>query len=348
MILPAVAASFVATWLLVGVVRKITLRVGLLDLPNSRSSHVIPTPRGGGMAILLVALSAVAVNMVLDRMPLVAALAWILGGAVVGVAGLIDDIHGLSATVRVGFHVLAAAGLLMAAGGLPPLPMPAGDMDLGYLGWVLGGLAIVWSINLYNFMDGIDGLAAAQSLFVAGAGALLVGTGSVADHVQLPLFALAGASAGFLVWNLPPAKIFMGDVGSGFIGFSLAAAAFLAGAHGSTTMWTWLALNGLFFTDATTTLLSRLVRRQRVYEAHRSHVYQRLTRRWNSHRAVTLTYSMVNLGWCLPWAIATTRSQALGPVFVTAELLPLFLCALTAGAGKPDSRGNGPASQAPT
>ncbi len=337
MIVITVTICFVAAWLLVGLVRKITLRLGLLDVPNLRSSHVIPKPRGGGIAILLVALSAVAVNLFLHRMSAVAGLSWIFGGAVVGVSGLIDDIHGSPATVRVEFQLLAAVVLLVAAGGVPPLPMLGGELELGYFGWVLGGLAIVWCINLYNFMDGIDGLAAAQSLFVAGAGALLVGTGRVADGVQLPLIALAAAAAGFLVWNLPPAKIFMGDVGSGFIGFSLAAAAFFAGAHGSTTMWTWLALNGLFFTDATTTLLSRLVRGQRIYEAHRSHVYQRLTRRWKSHGAVTLAYSVVNLAWCLPWAVATTRSQARGSVFVTAELLPLFLCALAAGAGKPDS-----------
>jgi len=334
MILAIVAGSFAAAWVLVGLTRMIALRAGLIDVPNRRSSHIVPTPRGGGMAILLVALCAVAVSTLSGRMPLVAGLSWILGGTVVGIIGLIDDIRGLPVALRMGFQALAAISLLVATGGLPQLPMPAGNLELGYWGWVLGIVVVVWSINLFNFMDGIDGLAAAQSLFVAGAGALLVGSVGVAGGLQLPLLALAGASGGFLVWNVATTKIFMGDVGSGFIGFSLAASAFLTAGHGSTNLWTWLALNGLFFADATITLLSRWLRGQRVLEAHRSHAYQQLSRRWGSHSAVTLTYSAINVVWCLPWAIMTTRTPSRGSIFVVAELLPLSLFALMAGAGK--------------
>jgi Fuc2NAc and GlcNAc transferase len=129
----------------------------------------------------------------------------------------------------------------------------------------------------------------------------------------------------------------MGDVGSGFLGFSLAAAAFLTAGHGPISLWTWLALNSLFFADATTTLLTRLFRGQRVYEAHRLHAYQRLARRWGSHGAVTLVYCTINLVWCLPWAVATIRSPSSGPVLAAAALLPLFLVAIIVGAGRPDT-----------
>ena len=263
------------------------------------------------------------------------ATAWIIGGGLVATAGFLDDLRGLPVITRFGLHVIAAIVLLIAAGGMPPLPSSAGPVELGLLGWIVGGIAIVWSINLFNFMDGIDGLAAAQCVFVAGAGVLLTGLGEGTSTTQLTLLALASAAAGFLVWNFPPAKIFMGDVGSGFIGFALAAGAFLTSTSGSSVnLWTWVVLNGLFFADSTTTLLTRLLRGQRVYEAHRLHAYQRWSRRWGSHRAVTILYSAINLVWCLPWAVATVKSPAMGPILTAAALVPLFVVAMAAGAGR--------------
>jgi Fuc2NAc and GlcNAc transferase len=144
---------------------------------------------------------------------------------------------------------------------------------------------------------------------------------------------VAGSSAGFLVWNFPPARIFMGDVGSGFIGFALVAAALLTSAHGPTTIWTWLVLNGLFVADATTTLLVRLIRGQRIHEAHAGHIYQRLGRRWGSHRPVTILYCAANLLWSLPWAVATVKLPAAGAILAALALGPLFIAAWIGGAG---------------
>ena len=327
--------SFLAALALVGLVRLVAPRSGLMDMPNSRSSHAAPTPRGGGIAIVTVTLFVTVLGVVLAPGSPWVVIAWILGGGLTALAGFLDDLRGLPAITRFGFHVIAAILLLIAAGGTPPLPTLAGSINLGLIGWVVGGIAIVWSINLFNFMDGIDGLAAAQCVFVAGAGVLLTGLGEGASTTQLTLLALAGAAAGFLLWNLPPAKIFMGDVGSGFIGFALAAGAFLTSTRGSSiNLWTWVVLNGLFLADATTTLLTRLFRSQRLYEAHRLHAYQRLSRRWNSHRAVAILYSAINLVWCLPWAIATVKSPAMGPILTAAALAPLFISAMAAGAGR--------------
>jgi Fuc2NAc and GlcNAc transferase len=328
------AASFAISVVLVGVIRRVALRAGILDVPNQRSSHSNPTPRGGGLAIVIITLLATAALLAFGRLDIHSSLAWLVGGTVVAVTGFLDDLRGMSARSRLAFQFLAALVLLAAAGGVPSLPWPGGPVNLGLFGWPVGALAIVWSINLFNFMDGIDGLAAAQAAFVAGsAAALQASTGSA----PLQLIALAGAAAGFLVWNFPPARIFMGDACSGFIGFALAAAALLPTPHGAPTVWTWLILNGLFVSDATVTLVTRLLRGQRVYEAHRSHLYQRLSRRWQSHRNVTMAAITVNLLWCLPWAVASVRWPTAGPLFAAAGLAPLVIVAVSGGAGWPEN-----------
>jgi Fuc2NAc and GlcNAc transferase len=316
-----IIGAFLVTLVLVGLLRQVALRAGMLDVPNARSSHASPTPRGGGLAIVIVTMVAAAAEAILARGAMLDSLAWLVGGGLVALAGFLDDLHGLSAIKRLAFHFTAAALLLIASGGLPALPWPGGAIELGAFGWIIGAVAIVWSINLFNFMDGIDGLAAAQAIFVVGSAAWL--QGSDAGGGPLPLLALVGAATGFLVWNFPPARIFMGDVGSGFIGFALAAGALLTTHRGPTTLWTWLVLNGIFVADATVTLVVRLVRGQRIYEAHREHLYQRLSQRWQSHRTVTLTAVAVNLLWCLPWAVATVRTPDLGAVYAAVGLGPL-------------------------
>jgi Fuc2NAc and GlcNAc transferase len=329
--------SLIAGWLLVGVVRRAVVRRGLLDLPNARSSHATPTARGGGIAIVLVTLVTVAIDFSLHGIPGSLSVAWILGGSLVAGVGFVDDLKGLSALVRAGIHLLAAI-LLLNAVDFPAVLASLG-LTTAWLGffWVVLGVVIVWSINLFNFMDGIDALASAQCLFVVLAGAVLVGTAHGNDSSLLPCVAMAGASAGFLIWNAPPAKIFMGDVGSGFIGFGLIAGALATSGHGPVSLWTWLVLNGLFVVDSTVTVLTRLFRGQRIYQAHRSHAYQRLARRWSSHGWVTAAYMSINLIWCLPWAVATTKSPGNAPVVALAALLPLCVAAIAAGAGKPDA-----------
>ncbi len=326
-------AAGVLSWILVGLTRKAALGVGMMDVPNARSSHRSPTPRGGGLAIVVATSIAGLVEARGEHGSPLTASAWMLSGGLVALAGLIDDYRGLSPLIRLGIHLTAAGLLLVALGGFPPVLLPHGAVDLGGFGWLIGAMAIVWSINLFNFMDGIDGLAASQATFVALAAVTLQAGNGLAGSQQITLLALAGSSAGFLLWNFPPARIFMGDVGSGFIGFAVAAAALLASAHGPTTIWTWLVLDGVFVADATTTLLVRLVRGQRVHEAHASHIYQRLGRRWGSHRPVTTFYFALNLTWSLPWAIATVKFPTAGPALAASALLPLLIAAWAGGAG---------------
>jgi Fuc2NAc and GlcNAc transferase len=323
-------------WLLVGVVRRAVLRRGVLDLPNARSSHARPTARGGGIAIVMVTLAMVALDVRWHGISSPLAAAWLMGGGVVAGAGLLDDLRGLPVLARAAAHLLAAVLLLNAVDGQAVLASLHFATDWLPAFWLLGVLAIVWSINLFNFMDGIDGLASAQCAFVVLAGILLASAGQRVDASLLPGVAMGGAAAGFLIWNAPPAKIFMGDVGSGFIGFGLAVAALASSGQGMISLWTWFILHGLFIADSTVTLITRLIRGQRVYEAHRLHVYQRLARRWSSHGRVTVAYMSINLIWCLPWAIATVHWPVNAPILALAALTPLIAAALWAGGGRPD------------
>ena len=319
-----------------GILRRYALTTGLLDIPNARSAHVVPVPRGGGLAAVVAALAGLSVCSALAGMPLGMALPVLGAGILIALVGFMDDRRGLSAAARLAVH-LGAALVLVASLGLRPIPWPTGPIDLGRSGLVLAWLATVWSINLFNFMDGTDGIAAAQSVFVFGGAAVIAAAlpGSAVDVSSL--LVCAAASLGFLAWNWPPARIFMGDVGSGFLGYLIAASALLTADSSGLSIWTWLVLNGAFLADATVTLLVRAAHRERVYEAHRSHVYQRLARRWGSHRRVLLVLVAVNVFWLLPLAALTVRAPPQAMWFAVLGVLPLLAAAFLLGAGRPDA-----------
>ncbi len=271
-----------ASAILTGVVRAYALRSSLLDVPNERSLHRTPTPRGGGVAIVLVTLAALAGLAVAGPIP--ARVAWTLGvgGALVAGVGWLDDRRGLSAPVRVLAHAVAAAWAMAWIWGEPA---PAA---------ILGAVSIVWAINLYNFMDGIDGLAAVEAVSVGAiAGALLLLAGNTA--LAMVSLLVAAAAAGFLVWNWAPARIFMGDVGSGYLGYIFGALALLSHRVGTVPLTLWLLLLGVFLFDATVTLLRRMARGERWYQAHRLHAYQRLVQAGLSHAWVARLVLLVNL-----------------------------------------------------
>lgn len=337
--LPALAATLAAVtlvaYVLTGLVRRQALRHGMLDVPNERSSHVQPTPRGGGLAIVLTVLAFGLCMYVAGVAGVRELLAWCLGGGLVAAAGLLDDRHGLSARSRLSVHVAAACVLVWSAEGLAPVPWFGAQVDLGWPGVVLATVAIVWSINLFNFMDGIDGLAASQAVFVAGAGAVLATWHPESTAAGPVPMAVAASCAGFLAWNWPPARIFMGDVGSGFLGFMLAACLLLSTREGSASPWTWITLHGAFLADATVTLMVRLARGERVYQAHRMHAYQHLAQRLSSHRSVTLLLWSINVGWLLPLAALCVVWPDRAPLLCGVALLPLLIGSIACSAGRP-------------
>lgn len=330
----ATAGTFIASAVLTGVVRRIAVSRGLLDVPNVRSSHAAPTPRGGGLAIVLASIAALALLVASGTLRLELLIAVAGGGSAVAFVGLLDDRRAMSARVRLLTHALAAIWALAWLGGFPALQFGSHVVALGWTGQVLAAAGIMWTLNLFNFMDGIDGIAGAEAAFVAGAGALLMTVAGGTSGLPAASLVLAAASCGFLVWNWPPAKIFMGDVGSGYLGYVIAVLAVAAAHESPAALFVWLILGAAFFVDALVTLVRRLLRRERIYEAHRTHAYQWLSRRWGSHRSVALAYLAVNACWLLPLAwYANTHPERSSGIAVIA-LLPLVALALVAGAGR--------------
>jgi Fuc2NAc and GlcNAc transferase len=329
--LATVALITLLTCLLItGLIRRFALRHGVLDVPNERSSHRTPTPRGGGAAIVLTTSIAVGVLAWRGLVSSDLAVALLVGGVAVALVGLLDDRRRLSAGVRLAVHVAAAVWALGWLGGLPPLGIGGDVVTLGWGGDVLGVLGIVWVLNLFNFMDGIDGIAAVEATFVAWCGGLLIAGASAGAAACV----LGAACLGFLRWNWPPARIFMGDVGSGYLGYVLAVLA-LATAHSNpVAIWVWLILGGVFFVDATVTLLRRLRRGERVYQAHRAHAYQWLARRWDSHLRVTALVLLVNALWLLPCGVFAVLHPRYAAPTAGVALAPLVALALLVGAGR--------------
>lgn len=328
-LLPAVAGfSFFMTWCL----RRYALARSLLDIPNARSSHALPTPRGGGVAIVVGFLAT---------LPLLAAsgllawpLLWAVLGAGVGVAliGFLDDHGHIAARWRLLGHFAAALWALLWLGGLPVLSVFGVSLQLGWFGFALAALYLVWLLNLYNFMDGIDGIASVEAVCVCLGGALLYCALGYPKGAWLPLL-LAAAVVGFLVWNFPRAQIFMGDAGSGFLGIALGVLSLQAAWFAPQLLWSWLILLGVFIVDATWTLLRRLLRGDRVYEAHRSHAYQYASRQYGRHWPVTLAVAMVNLLWLLPIALWVGLGSLDGACGVLLAYLPLIGLAVKFRAG---------------
>ena len=337
-LLLGVAAVGLLTAVLTGWLRGHALRAQWLDVPNARSSHQAPTPRGGGLAVVLAASLGFTALWWFGRIDLRLWLALVGGGTAVAGIGLCDDRRPVAAGVRLAAHLAIAAAVLGVLGGLPPLAVGTRTLDLGLAGNVLGVLTIAWTVNLFNFMDGIDGIAAGEAVFIAASVAVL-GAGFAPAPALLagvPAAALlfAAAGLGFLSWNWPPARIFLGDVGSGYLGFVIAVLAIAHGRSLSQAPWVWLTLGAAFFADASATLLRRLARSESPHHAHRTHAYQWLARRWRGHRPVTVALLLGNLVLSLPLAVWGLRVPAQAP-WATAIAVGVWLAiVLAAGAGR--------------
>lgn len=284
------AGAFGVALLATPLMRRFALRHALLDVPNERSAHSVPTPRGGGSAIAAAFFSSLALLLWWDVLPQAAGMALLWGGLLVAAVGAWDDRRHIAPLWRLLAHVLAAVWALFWLG-----------KDLSVVHASLALLGIVWLTNLYNFMDGIDGLAGSQALCAALAGGVLLWL-SDAPGLALASLTLAMSSAGFLVWNWPPAKIFMGDTGSGLLGYSFAVLALASAQSGALSALIWLILLAPFVLDATLTLLRRMLRGECWYQAHATHLYQRVAQAGYSHKQVTMAVIILNVA--LLWGLA--------------------------------------------
>lgn len=294
-LLAVFAAAGVSSWLLTGLVRRWMVARGTLDVPNERSSHVIPTPRGGGLAIAAVVFVGIAAATVFGWMPRDTGVALLGGGLLVGAIGWADDIYNLTYRPRLAVHFAAAGWTLYWLGGFPRLDVGAGSLALGVAGWLVAALGIVWAVNFYNFMDGIDGIAGGEAVVVGVGGGLLLMAAGAPDLAGVS-FLVAAASAGFLLWNWSPARIFMGDVGSGVLGYLFAALAVASENRGAVPMLVWVLLLGVFVVDATVTLVRRALDREVVFNAHKKHAYQRAVQAGWSHARVSSIVMVLGAG----------------------------------------------------
>lgn len=299
-------AAIVTAWML-GYAR----RRGMLDAPGQRRSHVVPTPRGGGLGLVVGSIAGIVLALHGQIRPPILLWVMLASGVLVALVGWIDDRSGLSPWPRLLAHlgaVLAFAALLV----------PSAHWSWWWLPPLL--LAGAWSINLHNFMDGIDGILGLQLLFTGLLGALLCVLDGMPVLATAQLVASAAAS-GFLAFNFPPARIFMGDVGSGYAGLLVFMLAALWCANDPHALWPVLAMHAVFVTDASLTLLSRMLRGRRWYTAHREHLYQWMVRSGFSHGTTGCLYMSYNVILVAPAAWLAWRRPDLGPVVCAATYL---------------------------
>jgi Fuc2NAc and GlcNAc transferase len=291
----------------------------LLATPTARSSHTEPTPTMGGVVIVLVVLAYFGVLSDID-----ARLGWGLFAALAALAvvGLWDDLSGLSARFRLAVHFLAAVAVLWT-------------LQLAQPWWLLAAflIGLVWLVNLYNFMDGIDGFAAMQCLIYC-VGAHWVATGVPGWTGDL-LWLLAGSTLAFLAFNWPPAKIFMGDVGSGFLGLLIGAMCLYLWQSGSVGLVSSMILLSVFWFDATYTLCVRIVTQQKFTQAHRSHVYQHVAQR-QGHLWTTVAFLVYAAVWLLPlawFAESQTEYPFQQIMLLVVSVIPMAILCWRLGAG---------------
>ncbi|OFS87261.1 glycosyl transferase [Oligella sp. HMSC05A10] len=323
-----------ASFLLTGALRQYAIKRSVIDIPNERSSHSVPTPRGGGVAIVISFLLTLLILYFLDLLSASVMLGLLGGGLTIAVLGFLDDHGHIAPRWRLLGHFSAAIWVLYWIGGIAPINIfGVNEINLLWIGHILAGFYVVWLLNLYNFMDGIDGIASIEAVSTCVSIAVIYTLLGHLPEVYLPLV-LAFAVGGFLLWNFPPAKIFMGDAGSGFLGFILAALSLHAAWLEPNLLWSWIILLGVFIVDATYTLFRRLLRGEKVYEAHRSHAYQYASRHLKGHRPVTLAVLAINVLWLFPLALLVALNYLDGIVGIVIAFMPLMFLAVKFKAGE--------------
>lgn len=316
----AVLLTLFASALFCGVYLRLAHRWQIFDHPNERSSHQRPTPHGGGLPLVLAFLLGLASAALMGTQwnPLYLWLA--VGAAFLTLLGVLDDLHSLAIRTRLALYSLVC--VFSAVLVLEPFAAAA-PMVLGLA--VIAAFGLLWMLNLYNFMDGIDGIAGVQCFLACCSAALLSWLDS--GDVQYALFCLllAAAHVGFLLWNWPPARLFMGDAGSVPTGYLMGALALVGAAGGQLTLAAWLILLAAFITDASYTLIKRIFTGQPFTKPHREHAYQRLSRQWGGHLPVDLGLIALNGLWLFPLAWVSTTWHKFPVLLVILAYLPLLL-----------------------
>jgi Fuc2NAc and GlcNAc transferase len=305
------------------IVVKLASNVHFLDIPIDRSAHTIPTPTGGGIAFVLpyaVVLFLLYKIELLGKEELIA----LCFAFLIALLGLVDDIKPIDFRVRLPVQVIF--GLVALVMLLPMAPLQIGKYSFsGEIAlFILAFISLIWMTNLYNFMDGIDGLAVSELIFISAA---IVCFSAYEGDLKLQIISVSLLFSGvaFGLWNWAPAKIFMGDLGSGFLGFVLGILALISLRTGTMNAWTWLLLIGVFACDATMTLIVRLVSGLPIHEGHASHAYQILADRLSSHSSVVILLMLVNVVWLFPLAVFSHLKPSFAASLAFLGLCPIIL-----------------------
>ena len=320
-----IICSALLTLILGGIFYRYNNIPNLIDVPNSRSSHASPTLKGGGVVIMFTFIAFLMGLYYLDILSSKIYLDLVMCSCVIGLVGFMDDIKEVNPRIRLVIHFLTAAIGLYLLNGFKEVLFLGDTVNLGLLGNVLAMIYIVWFLNLYNFMDGIDGIASLQAITVCGAFTFI-------NFWIFPSFDLWKVSLlftscilGFLYWNFPKAKIFLGDTGSGFIGLFLALFSIEASNNHPVLLWAFLILMSVFLVDATLTLFYRIYNNEVIFKAHSSHAYQKATTIFNSHILVTNFICLINLLWLFPMAFLVALGLIQGIVGLGIAIFPLTL-----------------------
>lgn len=277
---------FIASFALTYFIKEYAIGRSFVAHVNERSSHNVPTPHGGGIAIAVTWFAGL-VYLYLHEMIEPNLFYALMIGAVISAVSYLDDLYDLSAKTRLLVQAFVAIGGLAALGGLKAIDLGFFIIENQIVTNLFAFLMIVWFINLYNFLDGIDGYAGSEAIFLAIAGLILFG----GEH----FIVLAVSVAGFLIWNWHVAKIFMGDVGSTLLGYTVAVFTLYHANESSQNLWVWVILFGVFWFDATLTLLRRYKNKEKLSQAHRKHAYQRMTQSGFSHSCVVIASTGLNI-----------------------------------------------------
>lgn len=295
----------IAAWMIIAFLRRSSLAARFVDRPNERSLHEVPTPRIGGIGLVAVAIAFAAAWATYAMAAVLAAAAFL------ALLSLVDDLRALPISVRLPAHVAAAMVVVLA------IASPGvGHSGLDAVQCAIVVIVIAWMTNLYNFMDGADGLAGGMALIGFATYAIAAGE---AGNVSLAVTSacVASAAAGFLAHNFPPARVFMGDAGSIPLGF-LAASLGLAGyVQGTWPAWFPLAVFAAFIVDATLTLGRRVARGERFWKAHRTHAYQRLALGGMPRRTLAISaYAVMSLTSLAALAALACEGEARSGIIV--------------------------------
>jgi len=301
-----------------------------IDVPNARSSHTIPTPRGGGVAFIIAFFCGIIILYAANLMSFNVLIALVGAGTIIGLAGYLDDLNSHSPRLKALAQVASLIWGVYWLGPVPSLQLSDYIWQWGYIGIGLTMISGLWLINLYNFMDGIDGLAASQAIFIFTSAAIFsLADGAYGQAWMLGI--LASSVGGFLLFNWQPARLFMGDSGSGFLGLMVVLLAIAT--PPPLTLWPWAILI-TFVADATITVARRILRGEKWYEGHKLHAYQRLSRRWQSHKAATAAYMVTNIVFVLPLALLAWSDPSYGLIACSIAWGVAFPVAFFLGAGK--------------